>query len=485
MTQELSRRWIVWLVAVVAVVTALRLGVVAASGLGFHADEAQYWIWGRDLDWGYYTKPPLIAWLIRASSALCGEAEWCARAVSPVLYACTSLVCGLTARRLHGPAAGLWCGLLFLSLPAVSFSSALITTDVPLLLFWSIALYALLRILDDRSLAWSVLLGLALGAGFLGKYAMVYFVFGTVLACMLYQQHRWFLISRNLLVAVAVTGAVLAPNIVWNVANGWATVAHVWDNANLGRDLLHPAKMAEFLAAQFGMFGPFLFAVLIWRIFLLFRRRPAEVEGFLMCFVLPIMVIVTLQALLSRAHANWGATAFVAATILVAGGIVESGRMWLAKASLAYNAAVGVVLAVLFLDFAVASLPLEKDPRRNLRGWSETAAAVATRMRTHPDRILMTDDRKITAWLTYYLREYPWQPVIWDRDGRPDNHFELTASYRARPGDRVLLVARYPDPTAILRHFATARALDDIRVPTGDGRNRILHVYALDGHVTN
>ena len=26
-------------------------------------DEAYYWDWGRQLDYGYYSKPPLIAWL--------------------------------------------------------------------------------------------------------------------------------------------------------------------------------------------------------------------------------------------------------------------------------------------------------------------------------------------------------------------------------------------------------------------------------------
>src|SRR5271154_3356897 len=35
-------------------------------------DEAHYWDWSRNLDWSYYSKGPLIAWLIRLSVELFG-----------------------------------------------------------------------------------------------------------------------------------------------------------------------------------------------------------------------------------------------------------------------------------------------------------------------------------------------------------------------------------------------------------------------------
>ena len=112
------------LVAIIVVVTLARVGVLMASNIGFHGDEAQYWSWSQDLAWGYYTKPPMIAWLIRAATVVCGDAEWCARAGSPLLHAGTSLFCALIAGRLFDSRTGFWAGLLFLTLPAVSFSNA-------------------------------------------------------------------------------------------------------------------------------------------------------------------------------------------------------------------------------------------------------------------------------------------------------------------------------------------------------------------------
>ncbi|MEZ5827115.1 MAG: hypothetical protein R3D01_01435 [Hyphomicrobiales bacterium] len=39
----------------------LRLVAVHVAANDFVMDEAQYWTWSRDLDFGYFSKPPLIA----------------------------------------------------------------------------------------------------------------------------------------------------------------------------------------------------------------------------------------------------------------------------------------------------------------------------------------------------------------------------------------------------------------------------------------
>ena len=41
-----------------------------ACPLDLAPDEAHYWDWSRRLDWCYYSKGPLVAWLIRGSCEL-------------------------------------------------------------------------------------------------------------------------------------------------------------------------------------------------------------------------------------------------------------------------------------------------------------------------------------------------------------------------------------------------------------------------------
>ena len=62
------------------------------------------------------------------------------RALSPILYPVTSIFVFLAARALYGDRIGFWSAVVPATLPAASFSSLLISTDVPLLLFWTVAL---------------------------------------------------------------------------------------------------------------------------------------------------------------------------------------------------------------------------------------------------------------------------------------------------------------------------------------------------------
>ena len=57
-------------------------------------DEAHYWDWSRHLDWSYYSKGPLVAWLIRGSCELAGA--WSERATGSLTFAVRlpAVVCG-------------------------------------------------------------------------------------------------------------------------------------------------------------------------------------------------------------------------------------------------------------------------------------------------------------------------------------------------------------------------------------------------------
>src|SRR5262245_37141701 len=65
-------RWLA--AAIIVAVTALRLlYLFVLCPYDLAPDEGHYWDWSRNLDWSYYSKGPLIAWIIRASCALFGD----------------------------------------------------------------------------------------------------------------------------------------------------------------------------------------------------------------------------------------------------------------------------------------------------------------------------------------------------------------------------------------------------------------------------
>src|SRR5690242_15144363 len=44
-------------------ILALRIVGLALSKAELYYDEAQYWAWAQNPAFGYYTKPPLVAWM--------------------------------------------------------------------------------------------------------------------------------------------------------------------------------------------------------------------------------------------------------------------------------------------------------------------------------------------------------------------------------------------------------------------------------------
>ena len=155
--------------------TLARLAVLYATPVELYPDEAQYWLWSRALHWGYVSKPPLIAWLIRLTTAIGGDGEPWVRLSAPLVHAGAMLAVYPVGRRLYGPAAGLLAAVLYGLMPAVQISSLFIATDAPMMLFLALALWAYVALLgesDPGRRRWiAVALGAALGLAFLAKYA--------------------------------------------------------------------------------------------------------------------------------------------------------------------------------------------------------------------------------------------------------------------------------------------------------------------------
>src|ERR1700741_3645779 len=126
----------------VAALTLARLVARFKTPLELYPDEAQYWLWSRTLDFGYYSKPPVIAWAIRAPTALGGDAAPWVRLSATLFQAGATLVVFLIGRRLYGAATGLAAAALYGLMPGVQLSALVAATDAPLLFFLGLTILA-------------------------------------------------------------------------------------------------------------------------------------------------------------------------------------------------------------------------------------------------------------------------------------------------------------------------------------------------------
>ena len=282
-----------------------------------YGDEAQYWLWSQTLDLGYYSKPPLLAWFLGGYSILFGDSFVSLKIFPIVIYFFISFaIYKLCLNLSFDEKKAKLCALSFLIIPAASLSSFLISTDLLLLLFWAISMVLLLKVIKTNLTTNFFLLGLVLGLGFLAKYAAIYF-FLSLLLLLFFDRTSLKSFKNNPLGVVVFLLSfvvVLLPNILWNFTNGWVTLSHTSDNANLQNLKLNLYEPIKFLGSQVLMVGPFLF---IFFIFFIKNFRLDYENKFLLIFSLPIILIVLVESFLVRANANWAAPALISIFIFL------------------------------------------------------------------------------------------------------------------------------------------------------------------------
>lgn len=480
MQSVLERRRLFWIAAVaIAAITLLRVIVLVLSPLQLYPDEAQYWWWAQTPDLGYFSKPPLIAWIIRFTTFLFGDREWAIRLAIPLLHAGTALIVFEIARAAYPSdlRTALWSALAYVTAPGISYSSGLASTDPPLLFFWALALLVFLRTLQNPSWRWSVLCGVAVGLGLLAKYAMLYFPIGAALAAIASREIRKTLWSGRGVAMLAVALLILAPNIAWNAAHGFPTLAHTEANADWGRAHFSPLHLVAFLAGQFGVFGPVLTAAWIaalWRILRAAERTTADIALFMLSAT--PLALVALQAFIATANANWAATAFVGASPLAIAEILGRWPRRMLSVSFALHGIVIAFLCVLLLEPGVADgLGLGNVFKRQ-EGWRELGRRVAAEADGGLYPIVAADNRSVLAELLYYARPGRFAIRMWDQDQTSRNHFEMTLRLTP-PAPRVLLVLAPEDAGPVLLTFESTRLLAVVSTPVGGRQARVLDLY--------
>jgi 4-amino-4-deoxy-L-arabinose transferase-like glycosyltransferase len=471
----------------IAVLVMLRIAAVVASPLQLGPDEAQYWRWSRVLDWGYYSKPPLIAWAIAATTAVFGNGEWAVRLSASIAHGFAAYFLYSLGRRAFDARVGAWAAAVYLLMPGVWLSSTIMSTDAILLPMWAASLLCLWRLRDKPSLLNGVLLGLALGLAMLAKYAALYLFVGAVIAAVVDAPTRKSLLSWGGLAALVVTALVLGPHLVWNAAHKFETVSHTTDNANWNNATFDLSHLGQFVIDQMAVFGPISLIVLAAGCVLLVRRRDREVfarDLWLLSFILPPLLVIVVQAVISRAHANWAATAYPAAAVLVASWIARPRWGVAIKAAIAVNLVLGLVYCVGWAAPSLGDSLGGANAYKRVRGWKETATQLSAIAAKDQATAVMFDEREVWHGVDYYSRNLPMPPIrAWRRLDQPRSYAEQAGTMQPGEDARVLVVSSVPDFRAMIRaDFTSIEPAGDLVIPLGTKRQRVLKLYLASGY---
>jgi hypothetical protein len=373
-------------------------------------DEAHYWDWSRHLDWSYYSKGPLVAYLIRASSELAGP--WtAAHGVSPAFavrlpaVACGSLLLTslytLTVQVYGSHKLALGATATALTLPVIGAGSSLMTIDSPYACCWGWALVlGHWAILGGKAWCWPAC-GAMVGLGILAKFNMIVFLPSVALFLLFSREHRHLLFGWGFWAMGVVAALGCVPILVWNVKYDWVTFRHVQNLAGMSEQgQWHWEGPIVYLGAQCALYLVFWF--LAWIAAMVAHRPWKEAHPglrYLWWLSAPMFAIFLLFSVKTAGgELNWPVTAYLSGLVLTAGWIrrqfraATAWRRWLIWIGAGTACAVGIAVNVLmhrgdfiypWLAQAVKSLdpdnpmPLRKvDPTCRLRGWHTLAQEV-------------------------------------------------------------------------------------------------------------
>lgn len=481
-TLENYQKWTLWLIAALLV---FRVVCLLISPLGLHGDEAQYWAWSKDLDWGYFTKPPLIAWTIWVTTSIFGDAEWAVRISSPVLHSITAFVIFRTARLAFDSKTGFWAAAIYLLMPALWLSSGIVSTDVPLLLCWALAMNAWLHLRVKATWPRALQLGIAVGFGLLAKYAMLFFLPALGLAFLFDKPTRKSLNTFKGYSAGLITFLIFLPNILWNFAHDFATVTHTAENANMrGGIPFHPAELGTFWVDQLAVFGPVTLVLYVMALIAALRGKLEKIVIWIALFGVSPLLIISLQALMSRANANWAVTTYVAGSILTAHYAVRFWpklKRWLVG-GVGFQSVLCLILALIMMSPSLTDAAGLTNSAKRLRKWPETVQLVESiYAKGHQGKAFETlaiDKRIIFYDLNYYGLAEKLPMKMWMYEAAPANHAELTYPLPAQEGP--ILVVNYYDhyEDELREDFARLERLPDVDIDLGGGKRRKLRVWA-------
>ncbi len=443
------------------IILFVRIYSIYVFNIPLHFDEAQYWGWSQKLEWGYFSKPPVLAWIIGVNTFFCGDTEFCIRLSSPILYFFSSIFVFLSTKLLsqNNFLSG-FSAIVFNLIPGITFSSLINTTDVPLIFFSSLFGYLFFIIYKKKnpSYLYYFLLSLAFTLGFLSKYAMFYLLISLIILLLNYKNVRNKFVNLKGLFFIFSFFLLIIPHLYWNYDNGFVTFSHTADNANIQKININIEEFFLFILSQFVVFGVYPFYYIICRAVNI--KKLNEEKEILYIFFFTPLIIVTFIALFSRANANWAVVGYPFGCILLAQFFDKKEYISKKIYSLISQATLSITILILIL---IGRNNITLDPFAKQRHAKDLAEYVKTELISINNVAFMADDREDFALMLFYLKEFKGKRAKWNGDIKINDHYELTTNVDSLIGHNVLFLTRTAPTPEMLDRSAASYLLKAIK----------------------
>lgn len=187
---------------------SLLINLLQAFFTPISEDEAYYWLWSQNLDWGYFDHPPMVAWWVSLGYKLF-QNELGVRLITVILNGFSLIFLAQILKPKSINQIRLFAVITASTLVIQAFGF-LSTPDAPLLFFTLFYLFSLKKFLENNSLVSSLLLALSLAGLVYSKYHGILVIAFTLLPIL----KIWWR-NPKFYFAVGLSLLLYSPHILW------------------------------------------------------------------------------------------------------------------------------------------------------------------------------------------------------------------------------------------------------------------------------
>lgn len=346
--------------------------------IGLGPDEAQYWTWSQELAFGYYSKPPGIAWIIRAGTMLFGNTEFGVRFGALLIGSLLPLaVYHLAVRANLSSRQAIWAAVVMALSPLGIMASFFATTDGPMTLFWTLGLAAILQ-------GEPLILGAMIALGALFKWPIyLLWLFGI----------PFFHLRPKLFMGIVLSLLGLLPTFYWNFWHDFATFRHI---GHAVQETGSSGNPLEFFGAQAALVSPIFFILLLLSYGSLCKNysKIEKKVRYLGAVSLLLLVVYIVIACFKKMQGNWCVFAYPAAFVYLAWWAIPRLQLWMR-----WGAGLSVGLTAFVLLYP---LPHKYSPFRHNLGWRDLAVVLEEAGYDAKKHVLFSDKYQTTSILSFY-----------------------------------------------------------------------------------
>ena len=389
---------------------AVFVWLISQNYIGLGPDEAQYWTWSQHPDWGYYSKPPGIAWQIALTTFFFGNTELGARfgaviigTALPLAVFSLAKACGST------PKTAFYSAISIAIVPLGLMSCLLSITDGGLVLFWTLGCVVIALALTNNQPPHYYLLGLAIFGGALYKWPIYYLWVPVFILARFLPHFR----TRHLAAGLLLSTLGLIPSLIWNWNRGWVTFKHVAGNIT-GAENTHAGYQGNFLAfigEQSLLLSPILFVVLLCALVYGVRHLKSVPLPLAFCggSSLLFLAAYSTAALFKKMQGNWCDFIYPAAAVFLCWYAIEKtrhGKAWIQVGWVVSLLLSGFVFSLPYIQshalLSSLAIPFKVNPFKHNLGWDRLSEILVEAGYDPESQFLFSDRYQTSSLLSFY-----------------------------------------------------------------------------------